>query len=160
MSIVSSVLSKEGAQKDGRFWVLETHTDNAGVAYQIRYLASAGTLDAMLNATMSARATQTGDSLANEEVAENIGRILIDGSLATVTAVYATLAAIRAGLRAAYQSATRTDAIMLGDFLSSLTDPQLQTLFSMTAGQVTTLRSNKLTPAANVAATIRASTGA
>jgi hypothetical protein len=48
---------------------------------------------------------------------------------------------------------------MIGDFLSSLTDGQLQTIFSMTAGQVTTLRSTKLTPAATAAATIRAATG-
>jgi hypothetical protein len=49
---------------------------------------------------------------------------------------------------------------MIGDFLSTLTNAQLQTLFSMTSGQVTTLRSSKLTPAASAAATIRAATGA
>jgi len=36
----------------------------------------------------------------------------------------------------------------------------LQTLFGLTAGQVTTLRNQKLTPAASAAATIRAATGA
>ena len=49
---------------------------------------------------------------------------------------------------------------MIGDFLASLTDTQLRNAFSMTAGQVTTLRTNKLTPATNAATTIRATTGA
>jgi hypothetical protein len=63
-------------------------------------------------------------------------------------------------LRSGYQSATRIEAIFAGDFLASLTDTQLRNLFGMTQGEVTTLRTNKLTPAANAAATIRATTGA
>jgi hypothetical protein len=160
MAIVSSVLSKEGAQRDGRFWVLEMHTDQVGVVYPIRYLAPSGTLDAALNATMSARATQIGMDIATAEAQADLDRIKADGSLATVTTVYATISDVRAALRAAYVTATRTEAIMIGDFLSTLTNAQLQTLFSMTSGQVTTLRSSKLTPAASAAATIRAATGA
>ena len=99
-------------------------------------------------------------SLAAGELAADLVNIETDGSLATVSTKYATLAQIRTALRAAYAVATRTQAIMLGDFLSSLTDAQLQALFSMTQAQVTNLRSTKLTPAANAAATIRAATGA
>jgi hypothetical protein len=102
MAIVSSVLSKEGAQRDGRFWVLETHTDQVGVVYPIRYLAPSGTLDAALNATMSARATQIGIDIGTAEAQADLDRIKVDGSLATVTTVYATISDVRAALRAAY----------------------------------------------------------
>ncbi len=157
MGIVSSVLVAESAQKDGRKWIQETHTDNVGLVYVIRYLAAVG-LDTA--AIMAARATQLGDDLTAAEIAANVARITADGSLATIVLNYSTALQSRTALRAAYLTATKVDAIMIGDFLSGLTDGQLQTLFSMTAGQVTTLRTNKLTPAAAAAATIRASTGA
>lgn len=157
MPIVSSTVSEEVAQKDGRKWVEERHTDHVGLVYVLRYLASSG-VD--INAVLSARATQILNDLVRTEIAANLSRILADGSLANVTIVYATLADIRTALREAYQNATRLDAIMLGDFLSSLTNGQLQTLFSMSAGQVTSLRTNKLTPAATEAASIRQTTGA
>jgi hypothetical protein len=63
-------------------------------------------------------------------------------------------------LRAAYQDATRTEAIFTGDFLGSLTDAQLRNAFGITQAQVTTLRTNKLVPAENAANTIRATSGA
>jgi hypothetical protein len=157
MPIVSSVLTTESAQRDGRHWIEERHTDQVGVVYPIRYLADAG-LDT--NAVMTARAVQIGNDLATAEANADLERIKANGSLATVTTVYAALSDVRAALRSAYLTATRTDAIMIGDFLSTLTDAQLQTLFGLTAGQVTTLRSSKLTPAANAATTIRAATGA
>jgi len=81
-------------------------------------------------------------------------------SAATMTFVYSTAGQMRTALREAYRNATRVEAVMIGDFLSSLTDGQLQTLFGLTAGQVTTLRTSKLTPAATAAASIRATTGA
>lgn len=156
MSIVSSSIVAQDVQRDGRIWVRELHTDQVGAQYTRQYLA--GALD-NLNAALAAYATQLAIDIATTEIGADLAAILRDGSAAVVTTVYATLAQIRTALRNAYQNATRQDAIMLGDFLSSLTDAQLQTLFSMTAGQVTTLRANKLTPAATTAAAIRAAAG-
>lgn len=156
MAIVSSSVTQEGAQRDGRKWTHEAHTDGQGLVYRFPYLAEAG-LD--VEAVKAARAAALSAQLDAEEAQANVAAIMRDGSLAQVTTANTTLAAIRTALRAAYAAATRTDAIMIGDFLSTLTNAQLQTLFGMTSGQVTTLRSNKLTPAASAAATIRAATG-
>lgn len=157
MSIVSSSLIAEGAQADGRRWIAETHTDNIGLKYVIRYLADVG-LDTA--AVLAARAITLASDIANAEIAQNVAAVVANGSLAVLTFNYSTALQGRNALRAAYLTATQVQAIMIGDFLSSLTDAQLQAAFSMTAGQVTTLRTNKLTPAASAAATIRATTGA
>lgn len=157
MSIVSSSIAVEAAQKDGRFWVAETHIDNLGIARVIRYLAAVGLNTA---AVMAARAITLAADLVAQETTANVALVTSLGSLASPTSDYSTLASQLPALRTAYLTATQTQAIMIGDFLSSLTSGQLQTIFSMTSGQVTTLRSTKLTPAATAAATIRASTGA
>jgi hypothetical protein len=156
VAIVSSSLALDRAQKDGRFWVTETHTDHVGVKYLVNYLASVG-IDT--SAVLTARATQIGNDLATAETAANIAQITALGSLASPTLIYSTAAALRTALRAAYQTATQVCAIMIGDYLASLTDAQLQAAFAMTAGQVVVLRAGRLTPAASAAATIRAAVG-
>lgn len=157
MTVVSSVFTQEHAQRDGRRWIAETHTDHLAVKHVVRWLAAAG-LD--YAAIAAARAAQIEASLRTGEIEENIISILRDGRLAAISFVHSTIAANRSALRDAYTKATRVEAIMIGDFLGSLTDAQLQSLFSMTGGQVTTLRTSKLTPAATAATTIRATTGA
>ena len=156
MSIVSSIIADTAVQIDGRKWVRETHTDNIGLKWERNYLA--GALDD-LNAALAAYAVILAANITAQEIASNLSAVLANGSLAVPTFVYSTQSANLTALRAAYTTATRNDAIMIGDFLSSLTDGQLQTIFSMSAGQVTTLRSNKLTPAATLAASIRSATG-
>ncbi len=108
-----------------------------------------------LNAMTAARQARR----VAREIERNVVDVTTNGSLATPVLILSTAAANFAALRAAYQTSTKVEAIMIGDFLSTLTDAQLQTAFSLTAGQVTTLRTNKLTPAASAAATIRAATG-
>jgi hypothetical protein len=157
MSIVSSIIVSTDVQKDGRKWVREIHTDQVAVQYVRNYLAGAAD---DLNAALAAYAVMLANNIEAAEVAANIAAVLANGSLATISLVYSTAAENRAAGRMAYQNATRTDAIMIGDFLSSLTDAQLQNIFNMTAAQVTALRTAKLTPAATAAATIRAATGA
>lgn len=158
MAITASVIDRVSVQADGRKWVHEIHTDNLGLTWTRDWLAQAAD---DLNAALSAHAAVIANDLINAELAADLAAIEANGSLATgITTSYATLAQVRAALRTAYASATQTQAIMLGDYLSSLADATLQTLFSMTAGQVTTLRTNKLTPAASAAATIRAASGA
>lgn len=156
MPIVSSVLAQQAIQADGRKQVVEIHTDDLGVEYRRECLADVG---ADLQAALTAHATQLAADLAAGELAANVAAILGNGSLAVLAFLWSTAGQLRTALRAAYVTATRLEAIMLGDFLSTLTDGQLQTAFSLTAGQVTTLRTNKLTPAANAAATIRAAAG-
>jgi hypothetical protein len=156
MAIVASVIESKLLQKDGRSWVHEAHTDHVANKYMRGYLADAG-LDT--DAGLAAYAVQLTADLTAAEIAANITSIAAFGSLATTTIVQSTLAANFVALRTAYQTATRVDAVMMGDFLSSLTNAQLQAAFGFTAGQVTTLRANKLTPAANLAASIRATVG-
>lgn len=93
------------------------------------------------------------------EITNNIVQIRTLGSLAVPTFVKSTVAQNAAAVRIAYQTATQLRAIMIGDFLSSLTDAQLRAAFGITQAQVLVLRTNKLTPAANSAASIRAAAG-
>lgn len=124
--------------------------------YDRNYLAAAG-LDTA--AALVAYALSLADDIQAREIGKNIADVATNGSLASPTLVYSTAAQNFSSLRAVYQLATQTQAIMIGDFLNTLTDLQLQNAFSITAGQVTTLRANKLVPAATAATTIRAAAG-
>ena len=156
-SIVSSQIAGQTTQRDGRISVDERHTDNIGAVWNFGYLV-AGNAD--LNALLASHATAIAAQLNAGEIAANVDQVTTYGSLAVLRFDYSTQAQGLAALRTAYQSATQLQAIMIGDFLSSLTDVQLQNIFNITAGQVTTLRANKLTPAANTVAAIRAAAGA
>ena len=158
MAIVSSTYTTGNPQQDGRFWVHEVHTDQLSIQHLVHWLASASD---NLGTILANRATQIGTDLVAAEIAADLALILANGSQATgITLNYATFAQAGAAVRAAYQASTQMQAIMLGDYLSTLTSTQLQSLFSLTAGQVTTLMANKLTPAATQAAAIRAASGA
>lgn len=157
MSIVSSVIAANDVQRDGRRWVREHHTDHTGAITPHTYLAGAAD---DINAAMAAYAALLVGMLREAEIARNIVAILADGRNAVTTTVHSTAAENFAELRARYLTMTRVEAIFAGDFLGSLTNAQLQTAFGMTSGQVTTLRTNKLTPAQSAATTIRATTGA
>jgi hypothetical protein len=111
--------------------------------------------------------TATGASLTNvanwakgAEIDFNLSSIKANGSLATVTLVASSVAENATAIRTAYSAATALEAIMIADYLSTLTDTQLMNAFNLTAQQVTNLRSNKLTPAANTASAIRSAVGA
>lgn len=108
---------------------------------------------------LSAWETQCVQSFVDDELLNDVAQIEALGSLATPTFRYVTAAAVSVALRAAYQSAMQLQAVMIADFLNTLTDAQLQTLFNLTAAQVTALRTNRLQPAATLAANMRASTG-
>ena len=156
MAIVSSIIESTSLQKDGRSWVHEIHTDQVGVKYERGYMAANGFDTA---AALAAYAIQLTSDIQLREIAQNIGDVTANGSLATPKLIYSTAAQNFAALRAVYQFATQVQAVMIGDFLNTLTDLQLQNAFSLTSAQVTSLRTNKLIPASNAAATIRATTG-
>jgi hypothetical protein len=157
VTITSSETVSVSVQADGRRYVLEYHTDHLGVVHPRTWLAGAAD---NLAAALAAYATNLVEALRQREIEANIASVMFNGSTATTTFAHSTIAENRTALRAAYLTATRVEAIMIGDFLSSQTNATLQTLFGTTNTQVNTLRTNKLTPAANAAATIRAATGA
>jgi hypothetical protein len=155
--IVSSVIAEDARQIDGRRSIAELHTDHLGLAYEFRYLVAAATNAATL---MAARVAVINADLTTREIAANLTAVATLGAQASPVFNYSTVAQNVTALRAAYASATQSQAIFTGEYLGSLTDTQLQNAFGLTAAQVTSLRSSKLTPAANAAATIRAAAGA
>lgn len=155
MNIISSSYVSV-VQKDGRRDVHEVHTDLAGVTHDVHSLAGPNdNLDILL----ASHADDLGINLELDEVKANVYGVKTLGSEFSPTFLYSTVAENLVAGRAAYIGSTRIEAVMIGDFLSGLTNPQLQNIFSMTAGQVTTLRANKLTPAASAATAIRNAAG-
>lgn len=155
-TITSSVVLKDLRVGGAKGLVLAEHHWDDGAVWPAVFEALAGEnaitrLTAMIADRQAMRKA--------DEISSNVAQVLINGSLAVIRLVMSTAVENFAAGRTAYLTATRIEAIMCGDYLSSLTNAQLQTAFSMTAGQVTTLRTNKLTPAANTASTIRAATG-
>jgi len=68
--IVSSTHTVGHAQVDGRRYIIERHTDSAGVVHEVEYLAAVGT-DYV--AVRDARAVQIADQLAEAEAQALIG---------------------------------------------------------------------------------------
>jgi hypothetical protein len=157
MSIISSALASVTLQRAGRRRVEEVHTDHTGSKHQRTYLADA---DADVGAALAAFAVTLGGNLRLHEIITNIQQAATFGMFATITLTHSTAAENGTALRAVYQFATELQAVMIGEYLNTLTNPQLMNVFGMTNTQVNNLRTNKLVPAANAAATIRGSTGA
>lgn len=157
MSIVSSVIASDDVQIDGRRYIREVHTDHVGVEHVVMFLAPA---DWNAQLAMTARVPTLETSLRDAEIADNIADAAANGQFATITLIHSTSAQNGAAVRAAYQSMSRTEAIFVGEYLSTLSDATLRNIFGMTQTQVNNLRATKLTPAANLAASIRAATGA
>lgn len=136
MSIVASVIVEDRAQIDGRRAVREHHTDHLGVIHAVSYLAEAL---ADVQAALTARVATLTQALADAEIARSLS-FIYEGNYAAVTAQHATLADIRAAIRAAYQTETGERIGRLAGFLLTLTDAQLRTLFNMTQTQVNQLK--------------------
>ena len=156
MAIVSSTVSLEHAQIDGRRWAREVHTDHLGIQHIFDYLSEVGADTA---AILAARAADLPGQLAAQEISNNLQTVKSLGSLASPTFKHSTAGANAAALREAYRAMVQSEAIMTGDFLNTLTNGQLAAAFGITTGQASTLRTNKLAPAATLAASIRAEAG-
>ncbi len=156
MSIVNSIVLSQIAQTDGRVWVTEQHTDQLGITYDIVYLAANPTIIA---AHLATSATNVWNQLVASEIANNINMVEALGKYATPTVNYSTSAQNAATLPIIYAAATQVQAIMIGDYLNTLTALQLENAFGWTAAQVATLQANWLVPAAAAAATIRSAAG-
>jgi hypothetical protein len=157
MPINSSTFVEGLPQKDGRRTVTERHTDHLGVVHAFSWLTNLTT--AQIQAAVTARATALLAELKAREIDTNVGLVKEDGSLAIYSLNHSTANENFVALREAYGTASRVEAVMIGDFLAARTDAQLRNLFGYTQAQVDTLRANKLTPAANTANAIRTAGG-
>jgi len=156
MPIVSSEIIGFDRQADGRISIVEKHVDHLGRDRIITFIDRA---DTDWSTRLAANAAALAQRIIDSEIWDNLRDIVQNGSLATLTFNHCTQIQLASVVRSEYRGLTGIHATMIGDFLSSLTDAQLRTVFSITQGQVTTLRTNKLTPAAARAAAIRADAG-
>lgn len=138
-TITSSVIVEDAAQKDGRRYITERHTDHVGGTYEVRYIALAA---ADVNATMTARVATIEAELAENEIRKNLDNAVSDGSFVAPTTVHCTVAQIRARLRELYQTPSGWKAVCLGRYINSLglTDQQLSSLFGVNGAQLTALK--------------------
>ena len=137
--------------------VIFTVLDDAGVRHGP--MVELRSIGEDIAAFLAAYAPGFAAALTAGEIGENIAEVTTLGSLATPTLRYSTAAANFAALRLTYQSATQVQVVMIGDFLNTLTNVQLEAAFGLTLTQVQNLRTNKLAPAATLATSIRASAG-
>jgi hypothetical protein len=156
VTVQSSQAASDPVQKDGRAWVYETIVLSNGVSLRRWYFADAGADQA---AHLADWVSNTLTDLAQAEISANIAAATALGLMATPTFVYSTVAQNAAALRDAYAQSSRVEAIMIGDYLNTLTNTQIANAFGITTGQAATLRANKLVPAAALAASIRAEVG-
>lgn len=151
MIVSSSYTEDAHAQKDGRRFVTETHTDSAGAVHQVSYKASPG-MD--LQAIMAARAVALSEQLAEGEV---------DGALENWQGVaQQTKAQFADRLRRRFKNAEGAECariarwilarIVAGDF----TDAQLRTAFGLTVTQWNNLKARLQTLVAHHDAVIAA----
>lgn len=157
-NVVSAAVTPDAlAQADGRMWFYQLFTLSDGTTWKDVYLAAVGH-DA--DAALIVKQAIVEALLTQREIAENLASFVTLGSLAPAASLkFSTVSQNGAAARQHYLTSSKLDSVLLGDYLSTLPNGVLQTAFGMTAGQVTTLRTNKLTPAANLAASIRATVG-
>lgn len=142
MSIVSSSYVVGVAQRDGRAYVTETHTDNIGLPHVASYLAAVG---ADYAAIMTARAPRIAAAIADVEYLDIVNRA------STFVLNYQTKAELAARFRAAYKAATRDELARLAYWLierindGTFTDAQVQSAFGLTAGQYAPLKARAVT---------------
>lgn len=143
-------------QASGLRFVTETHRDDFGVVVAAEYLADA-TID--YAAVMNARAVSIAAAKVAQEIDRNIAAIRSQGRNAVLTLKYSVRADNISALREVWRDANREESVMIGDYFASLADAQLRSIFGKTQIQVETMRSNRLTPAANTAANIKTAAG-
>jgi hypothetical protein len=137
MSIVSSTHVVGPAQRDGRVYVTETHTDNVGLFYIITYLIAAG---ADYVAIRTARAAVLATQIADDEYD---ARVAVDG---WSPLEYQTASQFAARLRAAYRVASDLECARLATWIMNridageFTETQVQNAFGLTLAQWTTLK--------------------
>jgi len=158
MSIVSSTFAVGAAQKDGRVFVLEKHTDNVGIVWPRPYgpVAASSNFAAIMNAAATQIALQI-------EVNEYLTKVAADTS--PLPFVYQTAAQFAAKFRADYLSALGFSAAYLAYWIinrinaGDFTDAQVQAAFGLTTTQYNTLKSTKFVPQHDAYASALAAVG-
>jgi hypothetical protein len=157
MTIVSSVIASDQAQRDGRRWIRELHTDNVSLVHEINYLTLA---NADANSQLTADALIVEANIEAAEIAVNLIQIETFGSLATITTIYATLSQTITAARAAFLTSVGVIAVNLGDWFNTLTFVQLQTAFGFAnVAAYNAFKASFFTPNATTATAVRASVG-
>lgn len=147
MAITSSFFALGPAQRDGRRYCTETHSDAQGVAAIIEYLAAVGANHAGI---MAARAITLSDQLADDEAR---AKVQIDANPTPFR--FQTGAEFLNRLRAYYKQASQSDCAYLATWIlnrieaGDVTDAQLQNVFNLTAGQYATIKSKWTTLRSN-----------
>jgi len=136
MSIVSSEVIADSVQIDGRRAITERHVDHLSVGHLVQYMAEAGD---DISARLAPGALQLAIYLSDVEIRQDLAVIAL-GDYSDVTANHASLADVRAAIRALYQTGRGEIIGRLAGFLLTLTDAQLRTLFAMTQVEVVALR--------------------
>lgn len=155
MSIVNSTYELEAARADGRRWVTERHTDNAGVVRVARYFAPA---DCDYAAVLAARAVRLWASIVRHEIE---AALEVD---ADPVLVYATKSDFLPVYREAYRYSTRERCAALSAWLLNritsgwTTDTQVRNGFNLTAQEWTTLKA-KMQALADHWAAVQAAAG-
>jgi hypothetical protein len=145
VSITSSVVSFGVAQKDGRIWVREVHSDATGVGTILDYL---GASDA---ATTAQGIANTRAAILNVTLgdAEFETKRLIDASPLPLR--WQTGAQLLTRIRNKYKLLSRGDLAKLAKWIlkrildGTVTDLQLQNAWGLTAQQWTTLKAKMQT---------------
>jgi hypothetical protein len=145
MAITSSVVSFSVAQKDGRIWVREVHSDATGVGATDDYLG-ASDAQSTAQATANARALVLNVTLADAEFAT---KRLVNASPLPLR--WQTAAQLLARIRAAYKSSSTVQQARLAKWVlarivdGTVTDLQLQNAFGLTGAQWTALKARMQT---------------
>ena len=156
MYIVSSAITSDNVEADGRRRVDELHIDDKGTKFTFSYLAES---DFDVNAKLAERAAELPSLLASNEIAANIYNVSQMGSHAVTTFDYSTRQQNGLALQTAYRSATGVAVIMMGDFIAALQDAEIEATLGLTSAQVTKLRTDVLITASMIASVIRGATG-
>lgn len=156
VTVASSQVVQDGAQKDGRCYVTETFNLSNGDVVVSSYLAPK---DFDVATHLAATAVQLIADLTSAEINNNVNQVMLLGSLANPVLLFSLAVDNFAALRVAYATMTQVQAVMAADFINTLTNAQISTAFNISLGTAATLRTNRLAPAATIAASIRSAVG-
>jgi hypothetical protein len=142
MPIVSSTFSVDVAQRDGRRYVVETHTDSAGGVHRREY-GPVGEVD--YAAILAARAQALGIELADSEAAA-----AFEADAAPVL-VHQTAVQLAARFREAYRNASDIRQAKMATWIlariaaGTFTDTQVRNAFGLTTTQYNAMKARMTT---------------
>jgi hypothetical protein len=145
MALVSSVFEQSAQGQDGRRLTVERHTDSTGMTYLFQYRCR-DTMDPQ--AIIGARAVRLAEELAQAEF-----EAALFTSAAPTPLLWQTATQFGVRLRAKYLASSGDGCAYLARWLlrqisdGHYTDTQVRNIFSLTAGQWTTLKAKMQTVA-------------